>query len=65
MVYEMNLLKMIWLGLVMGTFVVPLKDAIKGYMKLSDPAWFIHPVLCFQVAFCYAWNTFIKSVKSN
>lgn len=65
MVYEMDKLKMIRLGLVMGTFVVPLKDAVKGYMKLADPAWLIHPVLCFQVACCYAWNTLLKAVKNN
>ena len=55
--YEMDGKKMILLGLTLGTFLVPLKDAIAGFLKIHDWAWFIHPVLCFQVAWIYTWST--------
>lgn len=56
--YEMNGKKMVTLGLTLGTFIIPLKDAIVGFCKIHDWAWFIHPILCFQVACIYTWSTF-------
>jgi glycosyltransferase involved in cell wall biosynthesis len=38
----------------MMTVVVPLRDALRGYRKLRDPAWFIHPILCVYVPILYA-----------
>lgn len=55
--YNMGLCNMIKLGLVMGTFIIPIKDAMLGYMKKPDAAWLVHPILCFQVAFLYATQT--------
>lgn len=55
--YDMDAVKMIKLGLILGTIVIPLKDAIVGFCKKPDVAWFIHPVLCFQVAVMYTLST--------
>ncbi len=43
-----NLLKMV-------TVVVPLRDALRGYRTLRDPAWLLHPLLCFYVPVMYAF----------
>lgn len=42
-----------WTLLKMVSMVVPLRDAVRGYRKLPDPAWFIHPVLCVYVPAMY------------
>ena len=55
--YDMNAMKMVKLGLTMGTFVIPLKDAIVGFSKMRDAAWFLHPIICFRVALCYTIST--------
>lgn len=62
--YEMNGKKMIMLGLTLGTFIIPLKDAIKGFCKIHDWAWFIHPILCFEVACIYTWSTIKRVIKN-
>ncbi|MGN0366687.1 MAG: glycosyltransferase [Suilimivivens sp.] len=63
--YEMDAKKMLMLGLTLGTFVIPLKDAIVGFCKIRDWAWFIHPVLCFQVAWIYTWSTVRAKLVKN
>ncbi len=40
--------------LTMTTVVVPLRDALRGYCKRRDPAWFLHPLLCIYVPAMYA-----------
>ena len=37
------------------TVVVPLWDSIKGWLKVRDSAWFLHPVLCFSFVVIYGW----------
>ena len=38
----------------MFTFVVPFYHSIKGFIHIRDIAWFIHPYVCFRVAFMYS-----------
>jgi len=45
-----NLIKFILFSL---TFVVPLVDSIRGYVKIRDHAWFIHPIFCFLIVMGY------------
>ena len=59
--YNMSLGKMIKLGLVMGTFVIPFIDSIIGFLRIHDIAWFVHPIICFRVALMYTGST-IKSL---
>jgi len=40
--------------LVMLTFVVPFYHSIKGYKKIKDSAWFLHPYICFRLVIMYS-----------
>lgn len=55
--YDMNKLTMIKLGLILGTFIIPLKDSIVGFCKLPDAAWFLHPMISFRIAIIYSLTT--------
>jgi len=46
-----NLVKYI---LISVTFLVPLFDATRGYLKKRDIAWFIHPLMCFAFVVIYS-----------
>lgn len=35
------------------TFIQPFLRALKGYMKVREPAWFLHPVVCFVAVVMY------------
>lgn len=37
------------------TFVVPLIDSLRGFLRIRDRAWFLHPILCFSLVFLYSW----------
>lgn len=37
------------------TFVEPTAEAIRGYLKIRDRAWFFHPVICFVCVFVYSY----------
>lgn len=45
------------------TFVVPTWDAIKGFVKVRDTAWFLHPIMCFVFVVLYASPTFKSGIK--
>lgn len=36
------------------TFVKPTFDAFRGYIKIQDMAWLLHPFLCFALFFIYS-----------
>lgn len=41
----------------MTTFIVPLVDSIRGYMRIKDVAWFYHPFYCLGVVCMYSYAT--------
>lgn len=41
------------------TFVVPLFESIKGYIKIHDRAWFLHPILSFMMFFSYGFSEIV------
>ena len=45
------------------TFVYPTYESIKGYIKIHDRAWFLHPVLSFIMFFSYGLSELIWFVK--
>ena len=55
------------------TFVKPTVDAVIGYSKIHDPAWFLNPFICFATTIIYGYmvikNAFIKkkafAIKSS
>lgn len=46
------------------TIVKPLYDAVRGFIKISDPAWFLLPLMCFITTGIYSFvtikNKFVK-----
>lgn len=48
-----NLFKYIFFSL---TFIEPLMLSIRGYLKIRDRAWFLHPVMCFLMVVGYGWS---------
>ncbi|MCS7092239.1 MAG: hypothetical protein NZM26_02725 [Patescibacteria group bacterium] len=46
------------------TFVVPFLHSIKGYLKVRDIAWFVHPFMCFGTTAIYTWVTIVYFLKS-
>ncbi len=57
--YNISFIKLIYTIFIMSTFVIPLIDSIRGYMKKRDIAWFINPFLCFS----YVWIYFFYTIK--
>ncbi len=45
------------------TFVKPLYDSIRGYAKIRDIAWFIHPFMCFSMLIIYGVPTVKEEVR--
>lgn len=37
------------------TFVIPFYDSIRGWRKIHDSAWFLHPILSFSFVVLYGW----------
>lgn len=50
-----DLFKLILYILMAMTIVVPTIDALRGYSKLQDRAWFFHPVLAFSLCLIYCY----------
>lgn len=48
-----NLIKYIFFSL---TLIVPFWESLRGYLKIRDKAWFLHPVMCFLVVIGYGWS---------
>ena len=63
--YNLSVGKMIKLGLILGTFIIPMKDAIKGFIHIKDIAWFEHPLLCFKIACIYTSSTIKARLKRS
>lgn len=61
-----NLIKYVFFS---TTLIFPFYESIRGYKRVRDPAWFLHPILCFIMLFVYSiselrWFTrrIIKSI---
>lgn len=46
------------------TVVVPLKDSIKGFMKITDLAWFLHPFMCIAFVAIYSIPVFKGGIRN-
>ncbi len=47
--------RLVWAVVICATFVVPLYDSIRGWRKIHDNAWFLHPFLAFSFVCLYSW----------
>lgn len=45
------------------TFIKPFFDAARGYLKIRDAAWFLHPFLCFSLLTIYGYVVIKNSVQ--
>jgi len=50
-------LKLMMYVIISLTWIKPTYDAINGYRKIHDPAWFIHPFMCFSMVLMYGIPT--------
>ncbi len=55
-----KLLKYIFYAL---TIVKPFYDSLRGYSKVRDLAWFIHPVMCLCMVTAYSYGFLMGKVK--
>lgn len=39
------------------TLIEPLIQSLKGYVRIKDNAWFLHPVVCFTLTLVYIYTT--------
>lgn len=56
----LNLIKYIIYSL---TFIKPIFDAIRGYLKVKDVAWFLHPIICLCFLIIYSWAVTARAIK--
>jgi len=47
--------KLIYFIIISITFIVPIYDGVRGYLKIRDNAWFIHPIMCFGFVALYGY----------
>ena len=47
------------------TFIEPIYQSIKGYRRIQDPAWFLHPVICFFTTIIYTYTVCLSTIKKN
>ncbi len=45
------------------TIIMPVVDAVRGYMKVQDPAWFVHPFMCLGILLVYGITSIKQEIK--
>lgn len=50
--------RLIYFIIISLTIIKPLYDSVKGYLKVRDPAWFLHPLMCFGMVVVYGYTIF-------
>ena len=53
-------LKLLVFAVYSATFLRPLFDSLKGFLKVRDLAWFLHPLMCFVILVAYSLTTIQK-----
>lgn len=56
--------RLVWVILICITVVIPLYDSIRGWRKIRDNAWFLHPLLCVSFVILYGL-VIIRQVLQN
>lgn len=47
-----------------STIILPTIDAVRGYIKIPDLAWFLHPVMCLGILLIYGITTIKEGAKN-
>lgn len=65
-IYNPKLDKMVMIEFIIysSTIILPIIDSIRGYIKVRDFAWFIHPIMCLGVLIVYGITTIKMGVKN-
>lgn len=50
--------------LAMSTIIIPLYQSIRGYLKIHDFTWFLHPYICLYVVIMYSYLIITWKLKS-
>ncbi len=45
------------------TVVKPTWDALRGYIKIHDAAWFVHPIMCLVTTLLYGYTTVLHMIS--
>lgn len=62
--YRFTVLRTLKLSLLCTTFIWPFVQAARGYLRVRDVAWFLHPILSFWIFVRY-FLLKIRSLRSN
>lgn len=62
--YKKDKLKLAKYVIISVTFVIPLFHAIRGFVKVRDVAWFIHPFMCIAFLIIYSMPVLKGGVRS-
>lgn len=57
-----NLIKYVMFAL---TFIIPFTESFRGYIKLKDLAWFLHPYVCFLMVVGYGRSEIERFFKKR
>ncbi len=65
-VYDGSQDKIFLLGFIIysSTLIIPMYDAIRGYVKIHDIAWFLHPFMCLGILVVYGITTIKEGLKN-
>ena len=58
-----DIVRLIWFIICSVTFIQPLLLSLRGYSKIRDGAWFLHPIICFLTLVTYGLLTFQVVIK--
>ncbi|MEM0054444.1 MAG: glycosyltransferase family A protein [Nitrososphaeria archaeon] len=59
---KLKLAKFVFFSL---TFIKTTYDAVRGYKKIKDVAWFLHPIICWGTTILYAITTVVQLLSRN
>lgn len=64
-IYEPKKDKLALVGYIIysATFIGPLTHATLGYFRRPDPAWFLHPIMCFAMLVVYGFPTVKQELR--
>ncbi len=67
--WEASFMKKVYAVLIMATFLIPFYHSLRGFLKIHDTAWLIHPFVCFIVVMMYckiflSWKLGLYRIKS-
>lgn len=55
--------RLVYFIIISLTLIIPFIDSVRGYRKVHDLAWFIHPILCFGFVVMYGYVVIEHQLK--